>query len=108
LGIGLTALTCAVLASMTFAVVSIHSPRDEHREAVLASMQRYSATARTRPGLVFTGVVDDAGGQFVGIAVWESEDAARAAAPALMAEVGDDPFSEWDVRPIEGFRGQVL
>ncbi|MGN6326043.1 putative quinol monooxygenase [Pseudolysinimonas sp.] len=92
---------------MTCAVVSVHSPRPEHRAAVLDSMQRYSRVARTRPGLVWTGVVDDDGGRFVGVAVWESEEAARAASPALMAEVGDDPFSDWDVRPIDGLRGPV-
>ncbi|TPW76206.1 antibiotic biosynthesis monooxygenase [Schumannella soli] len=90
---------------MTFAVVSVHSPRAEHRDAVLDSMQRYSGVARSQPGLVWTGVVDDAGGRFVGIAVWENEDAARRAAPALMAEVGDDPFTTWDEHPIDSLRG---
>jgi quinol monooxygenase YgiN len=92
---------------MTYAVVSVHSPRPEHRAAVLDSMQRYSRVARSQPGLVWTGVVDDTGGRFVGVAVWESADAARSASPALMAEVGDDPFSEWDLRPIDGLRGEV-
>jgi quinol monooxygenase YgiN len=92
---------------MTFAVVSLHSPRPEHRAAVLDSMQRYSRVAREQPGLVWTGIVDDDSGRFVGIAVWESEEAGRAATPALMAEVGDDPFTIWDERPIDGLRGLV-
>lgn len=92
---------------MTYAVVSVHSPRPEHRAAVLDSMQRYSRVAREQPGLVWTGVVDDDGGRFVGIAVWESAEAARAASSALMAEVGQDPFSTWDLRPIDGLRGLV-
>jgi quinol monooxygenase YgiN len=92
---------------MTYAVVSVHSPRSEHRAAVLDSMQRYSQVARQQPGLMWTGVVDDQGGRFVGVAVWETAEAARAAAPALMAEVGDDPFSTWDEQPIDSLRGPV-
>lgn len=92
---------------MTYAVVSVHSPRPEHRSAVLDSMQRYSRVARQQPGLVWTGVVDDQDGRFVGVAVWESAEAARAASPALMAEVGQDPFSTWDVEPIDSLRGEV-
>ncbi len=92
---------------MTFAVVSVHSPLPEHRAAVLDSMQRYSRVAREQPGLVWTGVVDDDSGRFVGVAVWESADAARAASAALLREVGDDPFSTWDAQPIDGLRGPV-
>jgi hypothetical protein len=93
---------------MTFAVVSVHSPEPEHRNSVLDSMQRYSRVAREQPGLEWTGVVDDASGRLVGIALWESEDAADAARPALMAEVGGDPFETWDKCPIDGLRGRVI
>ncbi|MEJ3405106.1 antibiotic biosynthesis monooxygenase [Rathayibacter sp. YIM 133350] len=92
---------------MTYAVVSVHAPHPEHRAAVLDSMQRYSRVARQQPGLVWTGIVDDDSGRFVGIAVWESPVAAQAASAALMAEVGDDPFSTWDEKPIDGLRGAV-
>ena len=92
---------------MTYAVVSVHSPKPEHREAVLDSMQRYSRVARAQPALQWTGVVDDASGRLVGIALWESEDAAAAARPALMEAVGNDPFAIWDERPIDGLRGEV-
>jgi quinol monooxygenase YgiN len=92
---------------MSYAVVSVHSPRPEHRAAVLDSMQRYSRVAREQPGLLWTGVVDDDSARFVGIAVWESAEAARAASPALMAEVGDDPFTTWDAAPIDSLRGVV-
>lgn len=93
---------------MTYAVVSVHSPWPEHRAAVIESMGRYGAVARQQPGFVFTGIVDDDSGRLVGIAVWESEEAAVAARPHLMAEVGDDPFTTWDERPIDGLRGPVL
>jgi hypothetical protein len=95
------------MTRMTFAVVSVHSPRPEHRQAVLDSMQRYSRVARRQAGLVWTGVVDDPSGRLVGVAVWESPDDAAAAGPALMAEVGDDPFATWDERPIDSLRGPV-
>jgi hypothetical protein len=94
--------------SMSYAVVSVHSPRAEHRAAVLDSMQRYSRVARAQPGLIWTGVVDDDSGRYVGIAVWESAEAAQTASPALMAEVGDDPFATWDEQPIDGLRGNLL
>ncbi len=93
---------------MTYAVVSVHSPRPEHRAAVIDSMGRYGAVARQQPGLVWTGIVDDDSGRLVGVAVWESEAAAAAARPFLMAEVGDDPFETWDEQPIDGLRGMVL
>ena len=93
---------------MTYAVVSVHSPHAEHREAVIDSMQPYSRVARSQPGLVWTGVVDDADGRLVGVAVWDSAEAAKAASPALMAEVGDDPFTTWDERPIDSLRGDVV
>jgi hypothetical protein len=93
---------------MTYAVVSVHSPRPEHREAVVDSMKRYSRVARQQPGFVWTGIVDDAGGRLVGIAVWESIDDAQAAPGPLMAEVGDDPFTTWDEQPIDSLRGTVI
>lgn len=93
---------------MSYAVVSIHSPKAEHRRAVIDSMSRYSRVARTQSGLVWTGIVDDDSGRLVGVAVWDSRDSAEAARPALMAEVGDDPFAEWDNQPIDGLRGTVL
>jgi len=92
---------------MTYAVVSVHTPRPEHREAVIDSMQRYGAVARQQPGLESVGVVDDEGGRLVGVALWESAEAAAAARPALMAEVGDDPFAAWDEIPIDSLRGLV-
>ncbi|KQQ93674.1 hypothetical protein ASF62_05545 [Leifsonia sp. Leaf325] len=93
---------------MTYAVVSVHSPRAGHREAVIESMKRYSQVARQQPGFVWTGIVDDAGGRLVGIALWESASDARAASGPLMAEVGDDPFTTWDELPIDSLRGTVI
>jgi hypothetical protein len=92
---------------VTFAVVSVHSPKPEFRDAVLDSMQRYSGVARRQPGLIWTGVVDGAGAELLGVAVWESEAAADAASPALRAEVGRDPFDQWDTEPIRTTRGTV-
>lgn len=85
----------------------MHTPLAEHRLAVVESMRRYSRVAREQPGLVWTGVVDDEGARLVGVAVWESVEAARAASPALMSEVGDGPFTTWDAIPIDSLRGTV-
>ncbi len=92
---------------MACAVVSVHSPEPEFRDAVLDSMQRYSSVARRQPGSVWTGIVDGSGEELVGVAVRVSEAAADAASPALMAEVGADPFSEWDRKPVRTVRGAV-
>ncbi len=35
-------------------------------------------------------------------------EAARAASGALMAEVGDDPFTTWDEVPIDSLRGPMI
>ncbi|WP_156997181.1 hypothetical protein [Agromyces aureus] len=51
--------------------------------------------------------MDDGSGRLVGIALWDSEGAATAARPALMAEVGNDPFATWDEHPVDGLRGDV-
>ncbi|QJU53481.1 antibiotic biosynthesis monooxygenase [Herbiconiux sp. KACC 21604] len=93
---------------MSYAVVSVHSPKPEHRQAVIDSMSRYSSVARSQPGLMWTGIVDDDSGRLVGIAVWDSLDSAAAARSALMSEVGDDPFTTWDEQPIDSLRGTVL
>ena len=82
-------------------------PLPEHREAVIDSMQRYGRVAREQPGMISVGVVDAEDGRLVGVAMWESVEAARAASPALMAEVGDDPFTTWDEKPIDSLRGVV-
>ena len=93
---------------MTYAVVTVFTPGPEHRAALVASVRRWGRVARTQPGLLWTGVVDDEGGRLVGTAVWESAEAARAAAPALRAEVGGDPFAAWEAAPTTTARGTVL
>jgi len=93
---------------MTYAVVTVFTPGPEHRAALVASMRRWGRVARSQPGLLWTGVVDDEGGRLVGTAVWESPEAARAAAPALRAEVGNDPFAAWEAAPTTTVRGTVL
>lgn len=93
---------------MTYAVVTVFTPGPEHRAALVASMRRWGRVAQAQPGLLWTGVVDDEGGRLVGTAVWESPEAARAAAPALRAEVGGDPFAAWEAAPTTTVRGTVL
>lgn len=85
--------------------VSVHHPRPGQEAALIDSMHRYGAAAKTQSGLqqVYT-LQDEAQGVLVGLAIWESEEAAIAARPALMEAVKDDDFDAWEAEPVSGFR----
>ena len=83
-----------------FTHIAIHTPKPEHRDDVLASMQRAAAASAGAEGLLQMGPwkqID--GGRLVGLAIWESREAFLAAAPGIFAAVADDPFDEWDAEP---------
>jgi hypothetical protein len=72
------------------------APNEGYEQQLIDSMHRFSAAARTQPGLQFTTTLRDAAtGELVGLAVWVSEDAASSAAPVLMAAVEGDDFETW-------------
>jgi heme-degrading monooxygenase HmoA len=86
--------------------ISIHRPKPEHEQDVIDSMHRYGEAAGGQPGLHHVHTFrarDEDPPVLVGLAVWESAEAKKAAASALEAAVGDDPFEEWDREPIQGF-----
>ncbi len=67
-------------------------------------MRRYGEAARSHAGLRFvTTLRDSASGDLVGLAVWESPEAAQAATPALHAAVKGDDFDAW-VAAMRNFR----
>jgi heme-degrading monooxygenase HmoA len=85
-------------------VISIHHPRKEHEKALIDSMHRYGAAARTQKGLRAVHTLRDRStGILVGLAIWESEEARRAARAALSAAVEGDDFDTWESEPITGF-----
>jgi hypothetical protein len=71
-------------------------PNVGYESQVVDSMHRFSAASRTQPGLQFTTTLrDPSNGELVGLAVWDSEESAKAAGPAVMAAVEDDDFDTW-------------
>jgi hypothetical protein len=84
-----------------FTHIAIHTPKPEHRDDVIASMQRAADAGRGAEGLIqMGGWKEIGGGRLVGLAIWESREAFLAAAPGIFAVVGDDPFDEWEAEPI--------
>jgi hypothetical protein len=79
-----------------FVNVSVMKANPGHEDALADSMRRFAVAARTQPGLTMCTTLRDAEtGDLVGLAIWESEQAARAAGPAIMAAVAGDDFETW-------------
>ena len=84
-----------------FTHIAIHTPKPEHRDDVLASMQRAGAASDGAKGLLQMGPWREIDGdRLVGLAIWESREAFLAAAPGIFAAVADDPFDEWHAEPV--------
>ena len=84
--------------------MSIHHPRPEHREALLASMHRYGAAIAGQEGLVsIHTLADERSDRLVGLAIFDSEEAFERLAPIARAAVEDDPVDVWEEQDIDGF-----
>jgi heme-degrading monooxygenase HmoA len=71
-------------------------PNAGYEQHVVDSMHRFSAASRTQAGLQFTTTLrDPSSGELVGLAVWDSEESAAAAGPAVRAAVEGDDFDTW-------------
>jgi heme-degrading monooxygenase HmoA len=82
--------------------LAIHRPKPEYREELLASMRRVDAAAAGKPGLIrINGWREIDGNRLVGISMWESMDAFRAASDDIFAVVSNDPFDLWESGPVE-------
>ena len=82
--------------------LAIHRPKPEYRAELLASMRRVDAAAAGQPGLIrINGWSEIDGDRLVGISMWESMDAFRAASDAIFAVVANDPFDLWESAPVE-------
>jgi heme-degrading monooxygenase HmoA len=84
--------------------LSIHTPRPEHEEDLIASMHRFGAAAAGAPGLIDVKTLRDRrSGRLVGMARWEDEASWRAGVEAMRAAVDDDPFDEWEAEETQSF-----
>jgi heme-degrading monooxygenase HmoA len=80
----------------------IHYPHPQYRADMLASMHRVDAAAAGKPGLIrINGWSELAGDRLVGISIWESMEAFRAAADEIFAVAENDPFDLWTASPAE-------
>lgn len=85
--------------------LSVHRPRPEARDALVASMHRFGAALAGAPGLVSVRTLEDAGqGVLVGLAIWESKEAWEASVHLAREAVANDPFDDWESEPVQGFR----
>jgi heme-degrading monooxygenase HmoA len=84
--------------------MSIHRPRPGEDALLVASMHRFGAAMRGKPGHLDAFVLRDRKtGRLIGLARWESEEEWRAAIPAMEAAVADDDFDAWELEPPESF-----
>ncbi len=63
--------------------LSIHRPRPEHEQDLIASMHRFGATAREQGAIEAHTLKDARSEALVGLAIWRSDDDLAAARPAL-------------------------
>jgi Antibiotic biosynthesis monooxygenase len=88
-----------------FVHLAVHHPKPEYVDDVLASMHRVDKAAAGTPGLIQIGAWrDQDSNRLIGLAMWESEEAFKAAAPRIFQLVADDPWDEWCEQPIDVFR----
>ncbi len=82
--------------------LAIDRPKPEYKEDVLASMRRVDAVAAGSVGLIrINGWREIDGDRLVGISMWESMEAFRAAADRIFAAAKDDPWDLWEDIPVE-------
>lgn len=87
-----------------FMHLSIHKPRPGKAEALIDSMHRFGAAMEGRPGLREVHTLrDEASGQLIGLALWDSRADWSAARPFMAAAVENDPFEDWEEEPPQVF-----
>ena len=88
-----------------FVQIAIHRPRPGQEQALIESMHRFGAAARTQPGLREVHTLRDPNsGALVGMAIWETKELWLAARPAMWEAVEDDNFDDWEDAPPEVFQ----
>ena len=88
-----------------FVHLSIHHPKDGAEAALIDSMHRFGAAIKGAPGLISVHTLQDKdAGVLVGLALWESREAMLASIHLARAATENDPFDEWELEDIQGFR----
>ena len=87
-----------------FVHMSIHHPRKEREELLVASMHRFGEAMKDSPGFREAHTLkDETTGCLVGLALWDSKTQWEKARPKMLAVVKDDDFDAWELRPPEVF-----
>lgn len=88
-----------------YIVMSVHTPHEEHRAALIDSMHRFGAAIDGEPGLIGIHTMEDQrSGRLVGLAIFESPEDAVRLLPTANEAVADDDFETWEAADAEGFR----
>jgi len=94
---------------MSYLYLAVHYPKPEHRNDLLAAMQRLNAALQDAPGLIHIGAwQEESGTRIVAISIWESQNAFQEALGRFASAVGDVPFGEWEQRPRELIRASEI
>ncbi len=88
-----------------YAVISVHTPKPGYRDKLIDSMNRFGAALQGQPGLVGAHTLAETeGNRLIGLAMFETREAAQAAMPIANQAVANDDFELWEASETEGFR----
>jgi heme-degrading monooxygenase HmoA len=77
--------------------LAIHTPKPDHIDDLVASMQRFASGGAGQAGLQEAHTMRDVrSGKLVGLAIWQSRAAFDAGVEGMRAAVADDPFLDWE------------
>ncbi|MFX0012122.1 MAG: hypothetical protein ACFE9R_17545 [Candidatus Hermodarchaeota archaeon] len=79
--------------------MSVHYPKPDKINLLIDSMHRFGKAMEGKKGLIMAHTTkDEDQNRLVGIAIWDSKDNWKAARPAMLEAVKDDPFEDWEER----------
>ena len=82
-----------------FLFYAVHYPQPEKEGLLVRSMRDFGELMRQQPGLVFVDTFKDPDkGTLLGVSIWESREAFRAAMASLQDAF---PPEDWEVKPRE-------
>ncbi len=87
-----------------FIMYSIHYPKPGDEARLVENMHQVDELMGRQPGTVFVPPYpfkDPAKGTLLGLSIWESEEALRAALPTIQQAWREAPAQQWERRPPE-------
>ncbi len=94
---------------MSFLYLAIHYPKSDHRQDLLAAMQRLNQALQSATGLQNIGAWAEASGErIVALSIWESPQAFQSALGKIGTSIANVPFDQWEQRPRELIRAEEI